>query len=104
MAACDHNYKFILGDVGSYGGQNDASIFSESEFGKLLKEGKLNIPKENGRLPGSNESTRYFFIGDDGFPLTTNFMKPFSDRYLDEKKRIFNYRLSRAQSKMLLEF
>jgi len=38
MAACDHNHKFILIDVGSYGSQNDASIFSKSEFGKLLKK------------------------------------------------------------------
>lgn len=97
MAACDHNYKFTLVDVGSYGSPNDASIFSESEFGKLLKEGKLNVPKEKVKLPGSNESTGYFFIGDEGFPLSTNFMRPFSGRHLDERKRIFNYRLSRAR-------
>ncbi|XP_036141408.1 uncharacterized protein LOC118645103, partial [Monomorium pharaonis] len=29
MAVCDYNYKFTLVDVGFYGSQNDASIFSE---------------------------------------------------------------------------
>lgn len=54
MAVCDYNYKFILIDVGSYGSHNDASIFSESEIGKLLKEGKLNLPRGRERLPGTH--------------------------------------------------
>jgi len=45
MAACDYNYKFTLIHVGSYGNHNNASIFLESEIGKLLKEGKLNLPR-----------------------------------------------------------
>lgn len=97
MAACDHNYKFTLIDVGAYESQNDAGVFAESMFGKLLKEQKLNLPKERVKLPGSDESTSFLFIGDDAFPLSKNLMKPYSDRNLDEKKRIFNYRLSRAR-------
>lgn len=97
MAACDHNYKFILVDVGSYGSHNDASIFSESEIGIALKTGKLKVPKGKMKLPGSNESSAFFFIGDEGFPLSKNFMRPFSGRNLDDRKRIFNYRLSRAR-------
>lgn len=97
MAACDYNYKFTFVEVGSYGSQNDANIFSGSVYGKLLKEGKLNLPKDEVKLPGSNESMKYFFIGDEGFPLSTNFMRPYSGRNLDERKRIFNYRLSRAR-------
>jgi len=90
MAACDHNYKFTLVDVGSYGSQNDANIFSESEFGTSFKKRKLNVPKMPGkfRLPGSDELTEYFFIGDEAFPLSTNFMRPFPGRNLDERKRI----------------
>lgn len=97
MAACDHNYKFTLIDVGAYGSQNDAGVFAESEFGKLLKEERLNLPKERVKLPGDDESTSFFFIGDDAFPLSKHLMKPYSGTNLDEKKRIFNYRLSRAR-------
>lgn len=97
MAACDHNYKFTLVDIGSYGSQNDASIFHESEIGKLIRTQKLNLLRNEVRLPGSNESTGYFFVGDEGFPLSINLMRPYSGRNLNEKKRIFNYRLSRAR-------
>lgn len=37
------------------------------------------------------------FVGDDAFQLNENFMKPYSHHTLDEEKRIFNYRLSRAR-------
>lgn len=97
MAACDHNYKFILVNVGSYGSHNDASIFTESEIGTALKTDKLNIPKGKMKLPGSNENTNFCFIGDEGFPLSKHFMRPFSGRNLNDRKRIFNYRLSRAR-------
>lgn len=59
MAVCDYNYKFIF-DVGSYGSHNDANTFSESEIGKLLKEGKLNLSRDKERLPGSNTLAEYF--------------------------------------------
>jgi len=35
ILACDHNYKFILIDVGAYGSNSDG-VLSRSEFGKAL--------------------------------------------------------------------
>ena len=48
-------------------------------------------------MPNSNISCPYFFIGDAAFTMTPNFMRPYPGRHLDEKRRIFNYRLSRAR-------
>ncbi|CAL1299096.1 unnamed protein product [Larinioides sclopetarius] len=39
----------------------------------------------------------YTFIGDEAFSLSPHIMRPFSGKVLPEKKRIFNYRLSRAR-------
>lgn len=97
MAACDSNYKFTLVNIGSYGSQNDAGIFYESEFGSMLRSQKLNVLRKKEKLPGSNETAGYFFIGDEGFPLSMNLMRPYSGRNLNENKNIFNYRLSRAR-------
>lgn len=97
MAACDSNYKFTLIDVGANGSISDGSIFASSEIGQAIKHEELDVPQGQIQLPGSDESTPYFFIGDQAFPLMKNFMRPYAGRRLEEKKQIFNYRLSRAR-------
>ncbi|XP_067209497.1 uncharacterized protein [Linepithema humile] len=97
MAACDYRYMFTLVDVGSYGGNSDGGIFTSSDIYSALQEGTLNIPKNLINLPGSNIKLPYVFLGDSGFPISTNLMRPYSGKLLNEKKKIFNYRLSRAR-------
>lgn len=59
--------------------------------------GEVNTPPPE-ILPGSQTSTPYVIVGDEGFPLKYNLMRPFPGRDLNtmEKKR-YNYRLSRAR-------
>lgn len=93
LAACNHKYMFTLVDVGSYGGNSDGGIFTSSEIYTALQEGTLNIPKGTANLSGSNIKLPCFFLGDSGFPISNNMMRPYSGKILDEKKKIFNYRL-----------
>lgn len=92
LAACNHKYMFTLVDVGSYGGNSDGGIFTSSEIYTALQEGTLNIPKGTANLPGSNIKLLCFFLGDSGFPISNNMMRPYSGKIL-ERKKIFNYRL-----------
>ena len=45
----------------------------------------------------TNKPVPFYLARDDAFSLENNIMKPYSQRNLSEEKRIFNYRLSRAQ-------
>lgn len=97
FGACDANYIFTLVHVGEMGSNSDAAIFADSLLGQQLQEGELNWPQGTAPLPGSNIRTPCFFVGDDAFPLSTNLVKPYSGHFLNEEKRIFNYRISRAR-------
>ncbi|KAH7955342.1 hypothetical protein HPB52_000377 [Rhipicephalus sanguineus] len=95
MAVVDSECKYVLVDVGVEGRQSDGGIFKESEFGRDLTDGCLDIPLL-GSLPGTSTNVPYVFVGDEAFQLRKDFMRPYPAKQLDDCKRIFNYRLSRA--------
>lgn len=97
MAVCDARYRFMLFDVGAYGSDSDGGILSRSAFGKAIYEATLNLPRGTARLPGSDQETPCYFVGDEAFQMSTNVMRPYPGRFLNDQKRIFNYRLSRAR-------
>lgn len=77
MAMCDTHYTFTLVDIGSYGSNNDSSVFCNSEIGRCFFEGVI--------------------VGDEAFPIQSWVMRPYSDPNIPETMRIFNYRLTRAR-------
>jgi len=96
LAVVDSDYKFIYVDVGSFGKDSDSTIFKNSSFGTLLANESLHIPRPS-QLPNTNETVPYVFVGDEAFGLSKNVLRPYAGRNLSEKKKIFNYRLSRAR-------
>ncbi|XP_065583929.1 uncharacterized protein LOC136042942 isoform X2 [Artemia franciscana] len=97
MAVVDARYRFLYIDVGAKGKENDSTVFRRFSFGKALEVNRLPVPGDK-ELPNTSCPLPHIFIGDEAFPLKTNFLKPFS-RYgdLTTDKKIFNYRLSRAR-------
>ncbi|XP_075151884.1 uncharacterized protein LOC142225916 [Haematobia irritans] len=94
LAVSDGDYRFVYFDVGAYGSEGDANIFSKCALGKAIMENRLNFPVHE------ENSTPYTFVADDAFPLQQRIMKPYKpskNNALDENKQIFNYRLSRAR-------
>lgn len=61
MVACDQNYKFTLVDIGAYGSNNDAGVFSRSEFGKALQVQGFDLPQGVAKLPEIETETPCFF-------------------------------------------
>lgn len=97
LAIADASYTFIYIDVGAFGKESDSTIFARTPFYKKLENNELNIPRGQ-PLPGTAGTNMPFtFIGDEAFSLSPNIMRPFSGKVLSDKKRVFNYRLSRAR-------
>jgi len=95
MALVDGDYRFMWVDVGTRA-TCDSAVFNASTLKESLETGAINFPHPE-PLPGDNEDTPYFLVGDDAFALRTWMMKPFARRNLTKQERIFNYRLSRAR-------
>jgi len=98
MAVCDADYKFLLVDIGDSGRQSDAGVFSNGNIGYAINEELFALPPP--RYFHGDESANkhpFVFVGDEAFPLKTNLVKPYPRNVLTDKKRIFNYRLSRAR-------
>lgn len=97
MAVVDSEYCFIHIDVGAYGREGDSTVFKECPFGKKLYTEQLGLPAPK-PLPNTQDKPQPFVvIGDEAFGLHKNLLRPFPGRGLDQRKRIFNYRLSRAR-------
>lgn len=96
MACADADGLFTTIDVGAAGRNSDGAVFRASAIGKLLDKEKLNIPGPQPML-NDNEAFPFYFVGDEAFPLKRNLMRPYPQRNLDNDKRQFNYRLSRAR-------
>lgn len=105
MAICDSNYCFRIIDVGSYGKESDCNVFKQSVFGKKLYDYNLNLPPKS-CLPGDDNGVPlpYVFVADEAFALHPNLLRPFPGRSLNDDRRIFNYRLSRARQHIECSF
>ncbi|XP_064470392.1 uncharacterized protein LOC135385148 [Ornithodoros turicata] len=96
MALVDAVMKLLYVDVGRNGRMNDAGIWSQSSMKEAIESGNLRIPGPQA-LPHSSRETPSVLVGDEGFGLKTYLMRPYPSRDLHQKKRVFNYRLSRAR-------
>lgn len=96
LVAVDADYKFMAVEFGVEGQIPDETVFKKSSFAKALTDNTLNIPDKRA-LPGMTVCLPYTLIADSTFPLQKCIMKPFSKSRLSFRKRIFNYRLSRAR-------
>ncbi|XP_069618437.1 uncharacterized protein [Ranitomeya imitator] len=96
MAVADAHYKFVAIDVGAYGSSGDSRVLQSSQIGlQILRDGgTLPAPRP---LPGSTHPIPFVMVADEAFPLKTNLLRPYPRRALDDRRRIFNYWLSRAR-------
>ncbi|XP_073425099.1 WD repeat-containing protein 76 isoform X1 [Dendrobates tinctorius] len=96
MAVADARYKFVAVDVGAYGNTGDSLVLRTSQIPlQILQDsGTLPAPRP---LPGSTHPVPFVMVSNEAFPLMTHLLRPYPQMGLDARRRVFNYRLSRAR-------
>lgn len=91
LAIADAHYRFIMVDIGAPGRFSDSGVFTGSNMGQGFEQKLFDIPQ-------AEDDLEYVLVGDEAFPLTDYLMRPYPRRLLlDMRKKVFNYRLSRAR-------
>jgi len=84
-----------LVDVGAEGRRSDAGVFANSKIKLGLDTNTLNVPPPS---PVGQYELPFVLVADEAYPLSSYLMRPYPRRsQLDLRKKIFNYRLSRAR-------
>lgn len=98
LALVDVDYRFRYIQVGDYGRTSDGGVYAASDLGRGMANQTLDVPP-SASLPGAAEleDVPHVIVADAAFPLKTYLMRPYPGQHLTHKKRIFNYRLSRAR-------
>lgn len=97
MAISDANYCFLMVDIGAEGRQSDGGVFRRSEIGIGFQNMTMDLP-ELTQLEVNGPELPYVLVADEAFALTPYMMRPFPrSKHLDVRKKVFNYRLSRAR-------
>lgn len=87
---------FTLVDIGAPGRQSDSGVFRNSTIGLGFQNKILNVP--NPSPINTNLTLPYVIVADEAFALTDYMMRPYPrSGNLNQRQRVFNYRLSRAR-------
>lgn len=97
LGCVDADSLFTWISVGDYGRNSDGRVINSAGVITALENNEISLPNPQ-PLPNTVAPPfPYFFIGDQGFPLKTNLFRPYPKKTSDDRKRVFNYRLSRAR-------
>ena len=96
MAVADTNYRFVYMDIGSYGKDSDSTVCKRSTLWTSIQTNMLELPSERLSVT-EGPNVPHFFVGDEGFALNRNILRPFGASNLSVKKGVYNYRLCRAR-------
>ena len=87
IAMADTNYRVVYVDVGSYGRDCGSTIFKRSTLWTSIQTNMLELPSERPLSGTEGPNLPYFFVGDKGFALNRNILRPFGGSNLSVKKK-----------------
>ena len=96
FAIAGPSYECIYADVGTNGRASDGGVWSKCSMLKGIENSEISLPSPM-PLPYGTKSIPYVFVGDDAFPLKPYMMQPYPQTGLNEERRVYNYKHSRAR-------
>ncbi|XP_044144714.1 protein ALP1-like isoform X2 [Bufo gargarizans] len=96
MGVVDTKYKFLAIDVGAYDGSGDARVMEASQIKQKMLHDENTLPAPR-PLPGTTRPLPFVMVSDEAVNVTPCQLRPFPRKGLDTRRRVFNYRLSRAR-------
>jgi len=88
MAVANTNYRFVYVDIGSYGKDCDSTIFKLPTLWTLIQTNMLVLPSEIPLSGTEGPDVPHLFVGDEGFALNRNILRPFDGSNLSVKKGV----------------
>ena len=77
IALSPNCYRFTLIDLGEVGRHSDGGIFSNSAFGKALKDGSMALPDPSSLPETTAPLVPHVIVGDAAFPLCNYLLRPY---------------------------
>ncbi|XP_071997852.1 uncharacterized protein [Engystomops pustulosus] len=96
IAVADTKYRFLAMDVGAYDSSGDSRVMEASLIKQKLLHEENSLPPPR-PLPGTTQTLPFVMVSDEAFNVTPCQLRPFPRKGLDTRRRVFNYRLSRAR-------
>ena len=97
VALVNGDYKFLWVDMGAAGSTSDAQIFKHTDLRHKIEDGSIGFPNSES-LGIGGPKVSFFILGDDAFPLKLWLMRPYSNRSMDLKETVFNYRIRQGRT------
>jgi len=97
MAVAGTNYPFMHVDIGSYGKDCGSTIFKRSTLWTSIPTSMLELSSERPLSGKEGPNVPHFCVGDEGFALNRNILRPFGGSNLSVKKRVYDYCLCRTR-------
>jgi len=88
MAVADTHYRFVYVDIGSYGKDCDSAVFKRSTLWTPIQTNMLELPSGRPLSGTHGPNVLQFFVGDEGFALNRNRLRPFGGSNLSVEKRV----------------
>ena len=96
LAIAGPDNECLFADIGTNGRVSDGGVWNKSKIAQMIENKQIELPADR-CLPFGSKKLPHVFIADDAFALKRYLMKPYPQNGLDDTKKIYNYRHSRAR-------